>query len=191
MELIEAINARRSIRLYKQKPVDDSLISQLIDAARMAPSAGNSQRLRYLVVKTPELVAKVLAATKWAAHVSPARTPVLGETAPPAFIAVCGPDQQLRYLDHDSGAAIENICLRAVDLGLGTCWLQAFDSKAIDEIFKPFTERKVLSLVSVGHPNEKPESYDIDKRGSTVYSLDAKGTLKVPKYMVDAIVKFC
>ena len=88
MELSDAIKQRRSIRRYKQQPVAEADIKILLEAARFAPSVGNGQPVRFLVVQTPELAEKVFAQTAWGGHVKPNLNPVWGESDPQHFIGV-------------------------------------------------------------------------------------------------------
>ena len=75
MDFNEILQRRRTIRRFAQKPVTDNDLRSLIEAARLASSTANRQPLRYIVVRTPELVAKLLPLTAWAARVAPAGKP--------------------------------------------------------------------------------------------------------------------
>lgn len=190
MNLSDAIKSRRSIRRYKQKQVDDKLLADLVDSARLAPSGGNMQHLRFVVVRTPENVEKVFALTGWGGHVRPKRSPVWGKDAPAAFIAVTAPAEvakSLRHLHGDAGAAIQNMLLKAVELGLGTCWIGNFKEENVSPVIGLGADMKTLYLVAVGYPDESPVQENIGSGDSTKYSLDEKDVLHVPKFKVDAI----
>ncbi len=190
MNLTDAIKSRRSIRRYKQKPVDDKLLAELIDSARLAPSGGNMQHLRFVVVRTPELAQKVFALTGWGGHVKPKRSPVWGKDAPLAFIAVIAKAEtadKLRHLHGDAGAAIQNILLKAVDLGLGTCWIGNFKEENVSPVIGLGADMKTLYLIAVGYPDESPVQENIGSGDSTKYFLDDKDVIHVPKFKVDAI----
>jgi nitroreductase len=132
MELLEAIKKRRSIRKFKQLKVDDSILAELIDAARLAPCGGNMQQLRYIVIREPELIKKIFEITAWAGHVQPKRNPVIGVSAPTAFIAITSSAKNPPHAD--AGAAIQNMMLRGLEFDLGFCWIGAFKPQKANEI---------------------------------------------------------
>ena len=188
MELLESIKRRRSIRRFKQEPVPESLLKDLVSVAVVAPSGGNAQPLRYVIVHTPEMVKGVFELTAWAAHVRPKRNPVWGVSAPTAFIAVCVASgvENNPLLFADAGASIQNMLLRAVDLGLGACWLGAFDKgKVADALL--LEDLGCVYLVAVGYPDESPEMQTIKVGQPTKYNVDANDVLHVPKYDQESV----
>jgi len=187
MELADAIRKRRSIRRFKQLQVPEKLIHTLIDAARMAPCAGNMQILRFVSVTEKSLVLSVFHETFWAAQVKPHRTPVAEVTAPVAFIAVVAPDDASAILHADAGAAIQNILLCAADNVLGSCWIGAFNKDKVDALLDLPAGMKVLYLVALGFPYESPVMENIEEGDSTKYYLDDKDVLHGPKYTVEAL----
>jgi nitroreductase len=190
METVDAIKKRRTIRRFKQTPLDDATLTGLIDAARRAPSAANNQPLRYIAVRSKDIVDAVFEHTAWAGHVKPRRNPELGKTAPAAFIAVTGPETVSPQIYADAGAAIENMLLLAAASGLGACWIGAFDAGKVQEILKPDKGRRILYLVALGIPDEEPVSEDIDTDTPAKYYLDGSDVLHVPKFKVESITKW-
>ena len=188
MNAIDAIRKRRTIRRYKQEPVADATLLELVEAASLAPSGANTLPLRYVIARTPQLVEQIFMLTAWGGHVKPNRNPVWGVSAPAAFIAVCTPQAAANLpLTHaDAGAAIQSILLRAVELGLGACWLGAFDKQQADKILR-FKDMACLYLVAVGAPGEAPVKETIKIGESTKYFLDSNDVLHVPKYEADSI----
>ena len=192
MDFSQALNARRSIRRFKQIPVVDSLLRSLIDAAAKAPSASNNQVLRYKVIRKAPLLEQVFAQTLWAGAVRPKRDPQFGVNSPAAFIAVCAPTGNGPVSKHvigDAGAAIQNILLQAVDSGLGTCWLGAFDPAKVNQLLG-LKDLTCIYLVAVGYPAESPVMLRIHKGDSTKYFLDSEDVLHVPKYQPEDIAEF-
>lgn len=188
MELEQAIRSRRTIRRFQQRQVETDQLRKLIDAARMASCGGNQQPLRYMVIQEPALVGELFDTTRWAALVQPARTPEPGKTAPLTFIAVIA-EAALNPMA-EAGAAIENLQLMACSIGLGCCWIGAYDHKAADRLLSLGDDRKSLFLVAVGYPGENPVSEDIGAEASPKYYLDANDVLHVPKFNVDAICEW-
>ncbi|GIU69587.1 MAG: NADH dehydrogenase [Candidatus Woesearchaeota archaeon] len=131
METLEAINQRRSIRKYLDKPVEFEKITTIIDSARKAPSAGNLQDWSFIIVTDKNLIKQVASYALEQYWIATA----------PALIVVCGlPEKHEMYYGlrgkrlyniQDCAAAIENILLSATDLGLGTCWVGAFEEEKI------------------------------------------------------------
>ncbi len=189
MNISDAIRKRRTIRRYKQKPVDDKLLLDLIDSARFAPSASNMQQLRYIIVRTPGTVEKVFSQTGWGGAVKPKRSPEWLKDAPPAFIAITAPAESVKTFKHinaDAGAAIQNILLKAVELGLGACWIGSFKEE-VNSILALGAGTTVMYLVAVGYPDESPVQEDIGSKDSTKYYLDDKDVIHVPKFKPESI----
>ena len=188
MEFRELLKTRRTIRLYKQQPVDDEALAALIDAARVASCASNKPRLRYTVVRTPELVLEVLKHTRWASLVQPARTPQPGISSPAAFIVITTTEETLsELLCADAGAAVQSIEFAATDAGLGCCWLGAIDREAIQNLLQC---GKIVYLAAIGYPDESPKSVDVSIDESCAYYLDKDGVLTVPKLRLQDILKW-
>lgn len=184
------IKARRTVRLFRQNPIPDAVLSGLIDLARQVPSAANLQRLRYVICRTPEIVSQIFPLTGWAKLVAPRRTPVAGKTAPVAFIAVLGPANAPAILHADAGAAIYAILLGAQEAKLGACWLGSFDAEKVSEILGVTGDQSILYLVALGYPDEAPRQIDVSTGESIAYFIDDNGTLNVPKLTVDSIAKW-
>ena len=178
---------RRTIRFFEQRPVPESAFRQLIDAARRASCGANTQQLRYQVIRDPELVAAIFPFTAYAARVKPGRDPIPGKTAPPAFIAVLATPPDRKTLHADAGAAIQSIEFAAWNLGIGCCWIGAFQEPEVRRVLALPDDRLLLYLVAVGYPAEQPVMEDIPENGNVAYYLDEARVLHVPKFTVDAI----
>lgn len=154
MEVFEAILGRRSVRKYKPRNIPDDLIEKLLDAARWAPSGGNTQPWRFVVVKD-EVAKKLLKA------VSPGlRT----YTEPSVIIVVCvdfgvkpNEDETVKILD--MGAVIQNLLIAAHALGLGACWVYSTNWRGVKEVVSIAEDNpiKPISLILVGYPAETPK----------------------------------
>ena len=192
MDFNEILQRRRTIRRFAQTPVADNDLRALLEAARLASSAANRQPLRYIVVRTPELVAELLPLTAWAARVAPHRTPRLGESAPMAFLVVTAPsDAHPEWTQADAGAAIQSIEFAAVNRGLGCCWIGAFQRDKLAEVLQLPSDRKLLYLVAVGYPAEAPCQEDAPAPDQVGYYLDDHDRLHVPKLTVEQLATWC
>ena len=152
MTFNELAAKRCSIRSYTDKPVSRDMLNTILDAGCLAPSACNYQPFHIIVVQEKETLAELAEGypADWFAEA-------------PVVIAVCSEPKKAWhrsrhdnrcYADVDAAIAADHITLAATDLGLGTCWVGAFDPKIIRSVLK--TPRKIepLILLTLGHPNE-------------------------------------
>ena len=156
MDVLEAIKERRSIRAFTDEKVSEKDVERLIDAARWAPSAGNTQPLELVVVKDKEMKRKLSEAALNQTFIEKA----------PVVIVVCadlnrssrgyGSRGERLYSLQDTAAATENILLAAQELGLATCWVGAFRDKEVAKAVKAPKNMKPVAIVPVGHPAERP-----------------------------------
>ncbi len=156
MNCLEVIMTRRSIRKFKPDPVKREDIMTILEAGRMAPSAGNSQPCHFVVIKDPAVRAQVQQA---------ALGQELMGTAP-VIIAVCvEPERSSKYGDMgrnyfcllDGANATENMLLAAHALGYGACWVGGFIQSAVKEVLGLPEDVQVVSLIPLGIADEDPE----------------------------------
>ena len=190
MTILEALKARRTIRLFKQASVSSDDLRDMLDAARQTSCACNGQLLRYVVVKSSDDVKNVFEQTAWAGLVKPRRTPVWGVSAPAAFIAVVGPKDANSMTYADAGAAIQSMQIAAYEKGLGCCWLGAINREKLHGLLGLQEKQEVFFLLAVGVPAEQPVSEDISDPKDVKYYLDDNNQLHIPKLTVDAISKW-
>jgi nitroreductase len=155
MELSEAIKGRRSIRAFKQQDVPEETVEKLIDAARHAPSAGNIQPWEFVIARKQD-TKKKLAQAAYQAFVEEA----------PVVIVVCANEKRSSmgygirgktlYCIQDTAAATQNILLTAYSLGLGTCWVGAFNEKEAKKALQAPDGIRPVAIIPVGYPNRTP-----------------------------------
>jgi len=188
MELLDAMKARRSIRKFKSDPIPESLITQLIESARLAPSGSNIQPTRFVVIKSNEARRQLGQATPLpfvsqapvviACCVSTESFGGLGTRMRELMEAGAFTDTPLEKMDTESYAkrnpmdqataeaylrlnaaiAIDHITLRAIDIGLGTCWVMMFDQEKVKQILGLGENYNVVALLPVGYPDQNPNS---------------------------------
>jgi nitroreductase len=161
MEALEAIASRRSIRAYEDRPVEPEQIETLLRAAMAAPSAGNQQSWRFVVVTDREQLDRLAVATPYSKMLAHA----------PLAIAVCGDLTSERYPEdywvEDCSAAMQNLLLAAHAIGLGAVWLgyhprQDRKDNAREILGLPDTI-DTLGVASIGYPaEEKPPAARFD-----------------------------
>ncbi|MFA6104225.1 MAG: nitroreductase family protein [Victivallaceae bacterium] len=190
MEFSAVVQGRRTVRRFKQVQLKESELREMLDAARLSSCGGNIQPLRYIVIRTPELVSGIFENTAWGGLVKPRRNPEPGRTAPLTFIAVVSPRSGNSTLHADAGAAIQSMTLTAYSLGIGCCWIGAFRRENVDMILALPEDLTVIYLLAVGYPDESPVQEDIAAGMSANYYLDDNDVLHVPKFTVDAITQW-
>ncbi len=146
MEVFEAIQKRKSARSYKPIPVPVEKLKKILEAARLAPSAGNVQPWRFIVVLDAQKREKIAKGCRYGHF--------LDES--PVVIVGCG-DQKAspRWYAIDTCIAMENLVLAATGEGLGTCWIGFFNEKIVREMLKIPSRLKVVALLALGYSREK------------------------------------
>lgn len=187
MELLEAIQSRRSIRKFKSDAIPEEYIHQLIEAGRLAPSGTNLQPTRYVIIKSEDARTKLKECT-----------PLPFVSTAPAIIACCidtqsivstgdrmkelkeakafidtpldNPDKDYSknkqsmdtaslkaYLTLNAAIAIDHITLRATDLGLGSCWVMMFDKEKVRALLELEDRYDIVALLPIGYPDQSPK----------------------------------
>ncbi|MEN3013960.1 MAG: nitroreductase family protein [Endomicrobiia bacterium] len=146
MSILEVIKTRRSIRRYTNKPIPDNIIKEILDCARLAPSANNKQPWLFVVVKNKEIKNQIAEITDYGKFIKDAYC---------CIVVFC---EDTKYYLEDGCAATQNILLAAWCYGIGSCWV-AGDKKVyaekIKELLKVDNKYKLVSLISLGYPEEK------------------------------------
>jgi len=147
LDLTTVIQKRRSIRKYKDKEIPRELLTQILEAARQAPSGANRQPWQLVVVTDAEKRKALVPICKDQKFV--------GECS--AFIAGID-DPSQKWARVDVAIAMEHIALAAVDKGLGTCWIGAFDPEKLRIALAVPAGMVVTAGMTLGYPDEAPEA---------------------------------
>lgn len=182
----EKIRKRRTIRKYLQKAVPEEALLKCVDAARVSPSGGNLQPLRYVIVNDPKLLKQVFSTLSWAVYL-PDYCPT-EEEMPRAYIVILL-DKNGRTPIHDASIAAMSISVVAYDEGLGSCILGSVDREKLREILKVPEGLAVALVVALGYPAENPVVEPV-KDGDINYWLDENGVLHVPKRDLKDIIRW-
>lgn len=145
MDVFEAIANRRSIRSYEDKPVEEEKLVSLLEAARLAPSAKNRQNWKFIVIKDKSIIEKLVPACNSQRFIAQAPVIIAG-VADPSF----------KWYKLDMGIALEHVALHALELGLGTCWIGAFDEEKVSRILNVPDNLETVILITVGYPKTTP-----------------------------------
>jgi nitroreductase len=158
MDILDLILKRQSDRMYEQRSVSREQILKCLEAARLAPSACNSQPWKFVVVDDPKMVAQMgeaaagMGMNKFAKEVPVIVAVVLEKMNVLARIGSVIKDKEFSLLD--MGIAVEHFCLQAAEMGLGTCILGWFDEKAVKKMLN-IRDRRVPLLITLGYPAGK------------------------------------
>ncbi|MDD2852368.1 MAG: nitroreductase family protein [Desulfuromonadaceae bacterium] len=157
MDIFQVFRDRRSIRKYKDIPVEREKIEQVLDAARLAPSWKNLQCWRFLVLTEAGKRAKVRDAF-------PEDNPGTKAIATaPVVIVVCGNPAEsdvengIDYFVADVAIAFEHLCLAAHALGLGTCWMGWYDEVRIKQALGIPDYIRIVGITPLGYPDQEPK----------------------------------
>lgn len=161
MTFLELVKKRRSVRRYSARPVPREVIDRCLEAARLAPSACNSQPW-YFIVADDEKLKDSLASKAFSgiystnsfAKKAPVLIVVVTER-PNYIVRLGGYFKGVQYSLIDIGIACEHLVLQAEEEGLGTCWLGWFNENAVKKILGLPKEKKIDVIISMGYPEEK------------------------------------
>jgi len=142
MDVKDAIRERRSVRRYRPEGVPEEVLRRLFDLVRLAPSGGNRQPWRFIIVREGETKRRIAEVGE----------PFIAEA--PVLVVACGDSRARRYLLH-LGIALDHLTLAAVDMGLGTCWIGAFREERVKEILS-IPEDVGIFLMTLGYPVSWP-----------------------------------
>jgi nitroreductase len=153
MDVMEAIKSRRSIRNYKDKPVEDEKLKAILESARLSPSASNRQERKFVVIKDKAMREKLVDAAHGQRFVGQAPVVIVACATETARIMPC---EEPSY-PIDMAIAVDHITLEAVEQGLGTCWIGAFKQDDVKKLLGIPDNAKVIALLPLGYPDETPE----------------------------------
>ena len=154
MELSDVIQERYSVRGYKPDRVEEEKLLAVLEAARQAPTAGNRQRFQLIVIHTEGREGELgrIYGREWFVQA-------------PIVICACrypmDPERPRKdYTDVDIGIVVDHLILKAAELGLGTCWIGAFDPEVTREVLGLPDEVEPVIFTPLGYPDAPPRGTD-------------------------------
>jgi nitroreductase len=147
MDAMETIRNRRSIRKYLAKEIPQEVLLQVLEAARLAPSGANRQPFQLIVVTDQEKKKGLVPLCKNQHFVEEASV----------FIAGID-DPQQKWNRVDLAIALDHLTLAAVEHGLGTCWVGAFDPERLAAYLEVPKDKVVTVCLALGYPDESPDA---------------------------------
>ena len=180
------IVSRRSIRQFQSEPLSEEVLHELVNAARLAPSAANRQPLEFIAVRGEQTKNKIFPCLKWAGYIAPEGNPRSGKEPQAYIVTLVNTSIRAKSFERDVGAAMENMILAAWSLGIGSCWIVTFDSERIRSILGIPEGFAIDSVLALGYPAESPSVEDL--RDSVQYWKDEEGKLHVPKRRLESVL---
>lgn len=152
---VDAIRKRRSIRRYEEREVGDEQLTQVLEAARCAPSWKNQQAWQFMVVKDPGKRREL-------ADILEGNPSGKGIAQAPVLIVVCadpalsGVGNGKEYYMADIGIVMDHIMLEAADLGLGTVFIGLFDEDRVRQALGVPDQFRIVGMTPLGYPAKEP-----------------------------------
>ncbi|MBF8265230.1 MAG: nitroreductase [Dehalococcoidia bacterium] len=152
MEFLELVQKRYSVRAYKPDPIDEKKLEQVLEAARLAPTAANKQPFQFLVIRTAGKEAELrrLYDRAWFAQA-------------PVVICACGIPAQAwvrmdgkNYCDVDVAIAMDHLVLAATAIGMGTCWIANFNPAIARQVLALPSGVEPIAFTPLGYPDDPP-----------------------------------
>ena len=152
MDVSAAIGQRRSVRAYKAVEVEEEKLKKILEAARLSPSASNQQSWKFIVVRNRETKKKLARAAFGQSFIGEAPVVMVACGTESKAVMACG--QPTHSVDVSIACAF--MILQAYELGLGTCWIGAFEEGEVKKILEIPKSVRVVAMIPLGYPDEDP-----------------------------------
>ena len=184
----EIIKKNRSYRRFHQDiKLDIQTLKHLVNLARLSPSGGNLQPLKFYISQNPETNALIFPHLSWAGYLKDWPGPAEGER-PAAYIIILGDTTIRDSFGCDHGIAAQSILLGAVEMGFGGCIMSSIDRDSLSKALNIPSQFEILLVLSLGKPKEKVEIESISSVRDIKYWRDSDMVLHVPKRDLDDII---
>ena len=190
MDMLEFLRTRRTYRRFEQRPVAPEILTEAVDAARIASCGANRQTVRYIVVQSVDAVAAVQPLVHWAAYLPPEQGQPKPDELPTAFIAVLQDDNLPGASDVDVGLALGSLTAAAWAHGVGSCIMGAINKPALTELLAIEEPQKLAFMVAFGYPAHKAHIVPLTAETGVKYYLDENRDYCVPKRSKEEIAKY-
>jgi len=158
--LMNVIKKRRSVRRYSSQEIREEVIKEILEAARLAPSAKNLQEWKFIVVRDRATKERLAEAAKWQEFIAEAPVVIAGVATYPEYVMTNG----IPACHIDLAIAMEHIALMAAEKGIGTCWIGAFYQDKVKKILGVPDNCLVIALMPLGYPVNALEEEEKDRK---------------------------
>ena len=161
MDFFQTIRQRRSIRKYTSNSIPDDHLTQMLEAARLAPSAGNYQPWKFVVIRDPKNIQQLAHAARKQNFLKKAAAIIVAFADANVYLPPPPRDPGLLMIppcfEIDVMIAIEHLILAATALGYGSCWVGAFNESDVKQVVNIPDRMKIVALISLGIAAENPK----------------------------------
>lgn len=187
-ELMKALEGRRTIRRFDEgRQIPDEVVNDIKRAAQLSSSAMNRQPLRYIYVRTSEIVNAIFDITSWGGAIPNGEgRPKVGQR-PTMFVAILSVKElQSQYTQFDEGLAASNMTLAAYAHGIGSCIVGSVKRDPLRELLNIGEEYDISCVIAFGYPVHDSIVIDSDD-GNVTYFLDENKNYVVPKRKISDV----
>ena len=189
MNMMKFLRGRRTYRRFEQRPVAPEILTEAVDAARIASCGANRQTVRYIIVESADAVAAVQPLVHWAAYLPPEQGAPKADEQPVMYLAVVQDSSIPGDLNTDTGIALANITLAAWAKGVGSCIMGAINKPALSELLGIAAPDKLAFMVALGYPTHAARVVPMTEKTGIKYYLDENGDYCVPKRSVEELAR--
>ncbi len=174
-------------RFYENHSVSESTLQELIELARLSPSASNLQPLKYYLSSDSKSNDKIFPCLGWAGSLQNWQGPRESER-PSAYIIIFGDRNINKSIDCDHGIAAQSILLGAVEIGLGGCIIASIDRDKLRSLLNIADNLDILLILALGEPKEAVKIERVENDGDIKYWRDKEQIHHVPKRSLEEII---
>ena len=182
-----ALKNRSYRRFDESADIDQKLLRDCVDLARLSASGANAQPLKYVLSNDRETNAKIFSTLSWAGYLQDWHGPTEGER-PSAYIVLLLDTSLRKDPGCDHGIAAQSIMLGAVEKGLGGCMLGSIRKQELSDALQLPSHFEILLVVALGKPVETVEVETVGSDGDIKYWRDEEGVHHVPKRSLDEVI---
>lgn len=187
MNMMKFLRGRRTYRRFEQRPVAPEILTEAVDAARIASCGANRQTVRYIIVESADAVAAVQPLVHWAAYLPPEQGAPKPDELPTAFIAILQDDNLPGASDVDVGLAVGSLTAAAWAHGVGSCIMGAINRPALTELLALPEGVRLCYMVALGYPTHESHLVSMQD-GDVKYYLDDNRDFCVPKRGMEEVL---
>ncbi len=188
MDFNDLIRKSRSYRrFYQEHKIDHDLLRELVELARLSPSASNLQPLKYILSDSDEMNGRIFANIAWAGYLKDWPGPEEGER-PSAYIVILGDNEISKNIIWDHSIAAQSMLLGAAEKGLGGCMIGAINRDGLRNALKIPDRYEIMLVIALGKPKENVIIEELGEDGDIRYWRDKDRNHHVPKRSLDDLI---
>ncbi len=181
------LKSRSYRRFHQEVAIERETLKELVNLARLSPSAANLQPLRYILVCDPQQNATVFSYLSWAGYLKDWPGPVEGER-PSAYIIILGDNEVSSSIDCDHGITAQSIMLGAAEKGLGGCIIASVQKRKLREALEIPSRYEILLVLALGKPKETVVVDEMEPTGDIKYWRGSDDVHHVPKRSLEELI---